>query len=87
MHTKKKILMYEINFKFQSLAGGLAHFSNEHIIVLMGFLRGAGGGGGGGEPTWPDKLVSIWAVPKTLILFYKTFKTNSSFDVRNSTPR
>ena len=40
--------MYEINFKFQSLAGGLAHFSNEHIIVLMGFLRGAGGGGGRG---------------------------------------
>ena len=40
--------MYEINFKFQSLAGGLAHFSNEHIIVLMGFLRGAGGGGGAG---------------------------------------
>ena len=40
--------MYEINFKFQSLAGGLAHFWNEHIIVLMGFLRGAGGGGGGG---------------------------------------
>ena len=48
MHTKKKILMYEINFKFQSLAGGLAHFSNEHMIVLMGFLRGAGGGGGAG---------------------------------------
>ena len=44
--------MYEINFKFQSLAGGLAHFSNEHIIVLMGFLRGAGGGGGRG---WTQK--------------------------------